>query len=68
MGNSKHKQKKKKRHERQIAEGTREPTEKKKKEKVLYGGGIFPHRKVRLSELDPIMVRQVLELVKGLKV
>lgn len=68
MGNSKHKQKKKKRHERQIAEGTRDPTEKKKKERVLYGYGIFPRQRVRLSELDPAIVRQVLELVKGLKV
>ena len=68
MGNTKHKQKKKKRHERQIAEGMRDPTEKKKKEKVLYSSGIFPHRKVRLSELDPVMVGQVLELVKGLRV
>lgn len=68
MGNSKHKQKKKKRHERQIAEGVREPTDKKKKEKVLYGYGVFPRRKVRLSELDPIMVGQVLELVKGIRI
>lgn len=68
MGNSKHKQKKKKRHERQIAEGTRDPTEKKKKEKVLYGYGIFPRQKVRLSELDPVMVKQVLELVKEITV
>lgn len=64
MGNSKHKQKKKKRHERQIAEGIREPTEKKKREKVLYGCGVFPRQRVRLSELDPAIVRQVLELVK----
>lgn len=68
MGNSKHRLKKKKRHERQIAEGIREPTEKKKREKVLYGHGVFQHRKVRLSELDPVMVRQVLKLVEGLRI
>lgn len=60
---SKHRMKKKRRHERQIAEGTRAPAEKARKTEVKY----VPRRVTRLSELDPDDVRKVLEIVKNLR-
>lgn len=62
MGNTKHKQKKKKRHERQIAEGTRVPRE--KIEKPVF----VEYRRVKLSELNAEDVRRILELVKEIKI
>lgn len=58
----KHKQEKKRRHERQIAEGTRQPRKKNKK-KTVWGP---VRRRVKLSELNREDVQKILELVKNL--
>lgn len=65
MNKSKHREKKKKRHERQIAEGVRQPRPKLEK-RIVYGTTI--RRKVKLSEIDREDVRRVLEIVKGLDI
>lgn len=61
MGNSKHKAKKKKRHERQIEEGVRVERVKVKEERPIQRG--IP---VRLSSLDPVKVRKILDAVAKL--
>lgn len=58
-----HKQEKKQRHERQIAEGTRVPRERIRKPLMLT----TPRRKVLLSEVNAEDVRKILEIVKNLQ-
>lgn len=58
-----HKQEKKRRHERQIMEGTRQVRPKIKKN--MYWGP--PRRRVKLSEINREDVQKILELVKNLK-
>lgn len=60
---SRHKKEKKRRHDRQIAEGTRVPTPKVRKARSRY----TPRGMVRLSELNPDDVRKVLDVVKNLQ-
>lgn len=60
MSNNKHKLKKKRRHDRQIAEGIRIPKESGKRIKVAT------RREVHLSSIDPKDVRAVLDMVKNL--
>lgn len=64
----KHKQERKRRHERQIEEGIRQPKEKvRKPNKLKSGRRMVVHRTVKLSEIDRDVVRKVIELVKDIK-
>lgn len=58
----KHKQERKRRHERQILEGTRQ-VRKKTKKKTQWG----PVRRVKLSEINREDVIRILEIVRDLK-
>lgn len=62
MNKSKRREKKKRRHERQIAEGTREPRVKLEK-KCYYRS---ERKQMKLSELDSNDVRKVLDAVANL--
>lgn len=58
-----HKQEKRRRHERQIAEGTRIPRERIRKPLMLT----TPRRRALLSEVNAEDVRKILEIVKNLQ-
>lgn len=61
-----HKRERKRRHERQIAAGTREKRERIRKP-FNSGRRMIIVRRILLSAIDPEIVREVCELVRGVK-
>lgn len=65
---NKHKLKKKKRHERQIAEGTRMAQEKTTRKKVFITKKTVIKRRVYLSEVDREIVKAVIDAVRNIEI
>lgn len=66
-GKAAHKRERKRRHERQIAAGERVKREKIRKP-FNSGRKMMIVRRILLSEIDPELVREVCEIVRGVNV